>query len=41
VVGAFLTGWPSIIEVILSCVKRSEVRGTWLELHFHWQIVTS
>ena len=30
VVGAFLTGWPSIIAVILNYVKRSEVRGTWL-----------
>ena len=32
VVGAFLTGWPSIIAVILNYVKRSEVRGTWLEI---------
>jgi len=40
VVGAFLTGWPSIIAVILNYVKRSEVRGTWLESHFHWQIRT-
>ena len=29
VVTAFLTGWPSIIAVILNYVKRSEVRGTW------------
>ena len=27
VVGAFLTGWPSIIAVILNYVKRSETRG--------------
>ena len=40
VVGAFLTGWPSIIAVILNYVKRSETRGTWLELHFRWQIRT-
>src|SRR5688572_32656149 len=40
VVGAFLTGWPSIIAVILNYVKRSEVRGTWLESHFQWQIRT-
>jgi uncharacterized membrane protein len=39
-VGAFLTGWPSIIAVILNYVKRSEVRGTWLESHFRWQIRT-
>ena len=40
VVGAFLTGWPSIIAVIVNYVKRSEVRGTWLESHFRWQIRT-
>jgi uncharacterized membrane protein len=40
VVGAFLTGWPSIIAVILNSVKRSEVRGTWLDSHFSWQIRT-
>ena len=41
VVGSFLTGWPSIIAVILNYVKRSEVRGTWLrESHFRWQIRT-
>ena len=40
VVGAFLTGWPSIIAVILNYVKRSEARGTWMESHFRWQIRT-
>src|ERR1044071_5701437 len=40
VVGAFLTGWPSLIGVILNYIKRSEVRGTWLESHFRWQIRT-
>jgi uncharacterized membrane protein len=40
VVGAFLTGWPSIIAVILNYVKVGEVRGTWLESHFRWQIRT-
>jgi uncharacterized membrane protein len=40
VVGAFLTGWPSLIAVILNYVKRSDVRGTWLESHFRWQIRT-
>jgi len=40
VVGAFLTGWPSIVAVILNYVKRSEVHGTWLESHFRWQIRT-
>jgi uncharacterized membrane protein len=40
VVGAFLIGWPSIIAVILNYVKRGEVRGTWLDSHFRWQIRT-
>ena len=40
IVGAFLTGWPSIIAVILNYAKRSEVTGTWLESHFRWQIRT-
>src|SRR5215217_7354290 len=40
VVGAFLTGWPSIIAVILNYVYRSDVRGTRLESHFRWQIRT-
>jgi uncharacterized membrane protein len=40
IVGAFLFGWPSIIAVILNYVNRREVRGTWLESHFRWQIRT-
>ncbi|MDH4154712.1 MAG: hypothetical protein OEV01_13075 [Nitrospira sp.] len=40
VVGAFLTGWPSILAVMLNYIKRSDVRGTWLESHFRWQIRT-
>lgn len=40
VVGAFLTGWPSIIAVILNYIKRNEARGTWIESHFRWQIRT-
>jgi uncharacterized membrane protein len=40
VIGAFLTGWPSLIAVILNYVKRGDVRGTWLESHFRWQIRT-
>src|SRR4029453_3567309 len=38
IVGAFLTGWPSIIAVILNYAKRSEGRGTWLESHFRGKI---
>jgi uncharacterized membrane protein len=40
VVTAFLTGWPSIIAVIINYVKRGDTRGTWLESHFRWQIRT-
>ena len=40
VVGAFLLGWPSIIAVIMNYIKRSDVRGTWLESHFRWQLRT-
>ena len=40
IITAFLTGWPSIIAVILNYVKRSEVRGTWLDSHFSWHIRT-
>ena len=39
-IGSFLFGWPSIIAVIINYVKRSEVRGTYLESHFRWQIRT-
>lgn len=40
IVTAFVTGWPSIIAIILNYVKRREARGTWLESHFRWQIRT-
>ena len=40
IVGAFLTGWPSIIAVILNYVKRADVEGTYLASHFSWQIRT-
>ena len=40
IVGALLTGWPSIIAVVLNYVKRGEAHGTWLESHFRWQIRT-
>jgi uncharacterized membrane protein len=40
VVTAFLTGWPSIIAVILNYLKRGDAQGTWLESHFRWQLRT-
>jgi uncharacterized membrane protein len=39
VVGAFL-GLPSLIALIINYVKKSDVKGTWLETHFSWQIRT-
>lgn len=40
IVTAFLTGWPSLLAVVLNYIKRSGVRGTYLESHFRWQIRT-
>ena len=40
IVTAFLSGWPSIIAVILNYAQRASVRGTYLETHFGWQIRT-
>ena len=36
----FAFGLPSIIAVIMCYARRSEVRGSWLESHFRWQIHT-
>lgn len=40
VVGSFVFGIPSIVAVIMNYVRRSDVRGTYLESHFTWQIRT-
>lgn len=40
IVTAFLTGWPSLLAVVLNYIKRSDTRGTYLESHFRWQIRT-
>ena len=40
IVTSFLFGLPSIVAVILNYVKRGDVRGTFLESHFRWQIRT-
>jgi uncharacterized membrane protein len=40
IVTAFLSGWPSIIAVIINYVKRGDARGTWLDSHFGWQLRT-
>jgi uncharacterized membrane protein len=36
----FFVGLTWIVAVVLNYVKRDEVRGTWLESHFAWQIRT-
>jgi len=38
VVGAFVFGWPSIIAIIINYFTREQVRGTWLETHWRWQL---
>lgn len=40
IVGTFIWSVPSIIAVIMNYVRRDEVRGTYLESHFTWQIRT-
>lgn len=40
IIGSFIFGLPSIIAVIMNYVRQSDVRGTWLESHFRWQIRT-
>jgi uncharacterized membrane protein len=40
IVTAFISGWPSIIAVIINYAIRADVRNTYLESHFHWQIRT-
>jgi uncharacterized membrane protein len=40
IITSFLTGWPSIIAVIINYVKRDAVRGTYLDSHFSWQLRT-
>ncbi|MEE9580444.1 MAG: hypothetical protein V3V74_03900 [Nitrosomonadaceae bacterium] len=40
IITAFLTGWPSIIAVIINYIKRGNVYDTYLDSHFGWQIRT-
>ena len=40
IVGAFVFGVPSIIAVVMNYIYQSDVRGTFLESHFRWQIRT-
>lgn len=40
IAGAFVFGVPSLLAVILNYIKQREVRGSWLESHYRWQIRT-
>jgi uncharacterized membrane protein len=35
-----VTTWPSIIAVVLNYATRRDVRGTFLESHYRWQVRT-
>jgi len=37
---SFLVGVTYFVAIIMNYVKRDDVRGTWLESHFRWQIRT-
>ncbi|MCX7896411.1 MAG: hypothetical protein N2441_00870 [Rhodocyclaceae bacterium] len=40
IAGAFVFGWPSLLAVILNYATRGNVRGSWLESHWRWQLRT-
>ena len=40
IVTAFLTGWPSLIAIIMSYMWRNDADGTYLSFHFDWLIRT-
>lgn len=37
---AYFTGLTALVGVIINYVKLNDVRGSWLESHFRWQIRT-
>lgn len=37
---SFLGGIPPLVGIVVNNVKLDDVRGTWLESHFRWQIRT-
>jgi uncharacterized membrane protein len=40
IVTAFFVGWPSILAVVLTYLKRDDVKGTYLESHLRWTLRT-
>ena len=37
---SLISGITGIVAIVLNYIKRDDVRGTWLEGHFAWQIRT-
>lgn len=40
IVGAFITGWPSLVAIIINYATRRRVAASWLESHWRWQLRT-
>ena len=40
IVTAFLSGWPSIIALIMCYIWRDDAQGSYLESHFDWLLKT-
>jgi len=40
IVTAFFVGWPSLLAVVLTYLKRGDVKGTYLESHLSWTLRT-
>lgn len=37
---SFVVGLSFLVAIIMNYIKKDDVRGTWLESHFRWQIRT-
>ena|SRR5690554_3130853 len=37
---SFVVGLTFLVAIIINYIKKDDVRGTWLESHFRWQIRT-
>jgi uncharacterized membrane protein len=37
---SLVVGVTALVAIVMNYVKRDDVRGTWLESHFRWQIRT-
>jgi len=40
IIGSFVASAPSLVAVLLNYATRGQVRGTWVESHYSWQIRT-